>query len=122
MNPPTEISHSTQLLLDEIRKLFDNFNRKLDESEARWERCDSESQAARAQGVTAVEPHIDIPEQIPARQFDAVVVATTGVGYSSSSPTSQRCSTYQNGSRQRGSMPWWYQTTGVGFSSSLPMT
>jgi hypothetical protein len=74
MNPPTEISPSTQLLLNEIHKLFDKFNRKLDESEARWERRDSESQAARAQRVVAVEPHVDILEQIPAGQFDAMVV------------------------------------------------
>ena len=75
MNPPTEISPSTQLFLDKIHKLFDEFNRKLDKSEDRWERCDSESQAARAQRVAAVESHVDIPKRIPAAQLDAVVVA-----------------------------------------------
>ena len=75
MNPPTEISPSTQLLLDKIHNLFDEFNRKLDKSEARWERRDSESQAARAQRVAAVESHVDIPKRIPAAQLDAVVVA-----------------------------------------------
>ena len=75
MNPPTEISPSTQLLLDEIHKLFNEFNRELDESEARWERRDSESQAARAQRVAAVESHVDIPKRIPAAQLDDVVVA-----------------------------------------------
>ena len=64
-----------KLLLDKIHNLFDEFNRKLDKSEARWERRDSESQAARAQRVAAVESHVDIPKRIPAAQLDAVVVA-----------------------------------------------
>jgi hypothetical protein len=34
MNPPTEISPSTQLLLDEIRKLFHKFD-------ARWAKQDA---------------------------------------------------------------------------------
>ena len=75
MNPPTEISPSTQLLLDKIHNLFDEFNRKLDKSEARWERRDSECRAARAQRVAAVESRVDIPKRIPAAQLDAVVVA-----------------------------------------------
>jgi hypothetical protein len=75
MNPPSQISPSTQLILDEIHKLFDEFNRKMDESEAWWKRRDSEARAARAQRDAAIEPRINISEWIPAGQLDVEVVA-----------------------------------------------
>ena len=77
MNPSTEISPSTQLLLDKIHNLFDEFNRKLDKSEARWERRDTERRAARAQRVAAVESRVDIPSG-SLRHSDVVVTDNWG--------------------------------------------
>jgi len=37
MNPPTEISPSTQLILDEIRKLFDKFDVRWAKQDVVWE-------------------------------------------------------------------------------------